>query len=98
MTRKPTNGTSRSEDNGNALKTFAVKLSPALHSSLVLKATEHGVSLQSLGEQLVELFLNDGIELKVNVAVTKELAVLLQDSKLSAEVLAAFKSKSVTKK
>lgn len=85
------------ETNGNTQKVFAVKLSPELHSALVSKCTEHGVSLQSLGEQLVELFLSNGVELKVNIAVSRDMAALLADPKLSAEVLAAFKAKSTKK-
>lgn len=88
-----------SKANGaESLKTFAIKLSPAVHEQLAAKAQQNGIPMNDLGLQLCDAFLKDRIELLVKIPVPKdiaaELAAALADPKRAEAIMRAARSQA----
>ncbi len=84
-----------------SIKTFAIKLPTAMHEQLAAKAQSHGVGMQDLGVQLVDMFLADKLKLKVTIAVDNdiaaelaELAAVMADPKRAEAIMRAARSQA----
>ena len=84
------------ESTSAAFKTFAVKVPAATHLALGQKCSAEGCSLQDCGLQLIDLYLQDRVELKIKLAVDRQIAAeleqVLKDPAKTAELLKAIRT------
>lgn len=60
-------------------KVWSIKISPDIHAKLTAKANELGMTMQSLGDEVVESVLNNRIETRVVRKLDKSVAALIDD-------------------